>query len=114
MTKHKMPMIIAIILLSAVAAPAAQRDYAFDGKISREVLDNYLSRSITFAEVLNGEEVESRLHGNTDDNVRMMTNIGAKLIGRAIYMWGGENRLDGLLERARPIVERIRAADPDI
>lgn len=29
-------------------------------------------------------------------------------------MWGGESRLDGLLERARPIVKRIHAADPDI
>ena len=115
MTKHKTPMIIAIILLSSVAAtPAAQRDYAFDGKISRQVLENYLSRAVTFAEVLNGEEVENRLHGSTDDNIRMMTNIGAKFIGRAIYMWGGESRLDGLLERAIPIVEKVRAADRDI
>jgi len=92
----------------------AQCDYSFNGKISRAVLENYLSRAITFAELLNGERVEKQLRGNTDDNIRMLTNIGAKFAGRAIYMWGGESRLDGLLERARPIVKRIHAADPDM
>jgi regulation of enolase protein 1 (concanavalin A-like superfamily) len=91
-----------------------ERDYSFDGKISRTVLENYLSRAITFAELLNGERVEKQLRGNTEDNIRMLTNVGAKFAGRAIYMWGGENRLDGLLERARPIVKEIHAADPDI
>jgi len=113
-------ILIGTILAASLVMPVSQaqtpppRDYAFDGKISRQVLENYLSRSITFAELLNGDRVENQLHGSTDDNIRMITNIGAKFAGRAIYMWGGESRLDGLLERATPIVKKIHATDPDI
>jgi len=59
-----------------------ERDYSFDGKISRAVLENYLSRAITFAELLNGDRVEKQLGGNTKDNIRMLTNVGAKFAGR--------------------------------
>ncbi len=97
----------------AVETPSG-RDYSFDGRISRAVLENYLSRAVTFAELLNGRRVETELRGSTDDNIRMLTNIGAKFAGRAIYMWGREGRLDGLLERARPIVKKIHTADPDV
>ncbi|MHC4692446.1 MAG: hypothetical protein ACYS67_06880, partial [Planctomycetota bacterium] len=111
-------VLICVLLLSFTTGTAAagpeERDYSFDGKISRSVLENYLSRSITFAELLNGERVEKQLKGNTDDNIRMLTNIGAKFAGRAIYMWGGESRFDGLLERAQPIVKKVHAADPDM
>ncbi len=111
-------VLLCVLLLSVTAgaatATATERDYSFDGRISRTVLENYLSRAITFAELLNGERVEKQLQGNTDDNIRMLTNVGVKFAGRAIYMWGGESRLDGLLERARPIVKKIHAADPDI
>ena len=100
--------------VDSIAKTKTERDYSFDGKISRAVLENYLSRAITYAELLNGERVEKQLAGNTDDNIRMLAHVGAKFVGRAIYMWGSEGRLDGLLERARPIVEKIHAADPDI
>lgn len=100
--------------VDSIVETKTESDYSFDGKISRAVLENYLSRAITFAELLNGERVEKQLGGNTKDNIRMFTNVGAKFVCRAIYMWGGESRLDGLLERARPIVKEIHAADPDI
>jgi len=41
----------------------AQRDYRFDGKVSRAVLENYLSRSITMTELY-------RSPGNLDDDIR--------------------------------------------
>ncbi|MHC4641616.1 MAG: hypothetical protein ACYS32_08225 [Planctomycetota bacterium] len=111
-------VLLCVLLLSVTAgaatAKATERDYSFDGRISRIVLENYLSRAITFAELLNGERVEKQLRGNIDDNIRMLTNVGVKFAGRAIYMWGGESRLDGLLERARPIVKKIHTAHPDM
>ena len=58
-------------------------NYRFDGKISRNVLDNYLSRSITTMEL-------DRSPGTLDDEIRMLRNIGAKFAGRTIYLWGGE------------------------
>ena len=59
------------------------RDYQFDGTISRAVLENYLSRSISMEGLLNGR-------GDLDDNIRMFKTTGAKFIGRSLCLWGGE------------------------
>jgi hypothetical protein len=76
------------LLLSAASLPLhGQGNYRFDGKISREVLENYLSRSITMTEIY-------RSPGNLDDDIRMLKNIGAKFGGRTIYLWGGEPRIN--------------------
>jgi hypothetical protein len=84
-----------------------ERSYQFDLTISREVLVNYLSRSISMEGLLNGR-------GNLDDNVRMLTHVGAKYIGRSICLWGGEASLLQNFERARQLVPQVRAADPEM
>lgn len=91
------------------ASPAAHsaRDYSFDGRISRNVLDNYLSRSITIEGLLNGR-------GDLDDNIRMIKSTGAKFIGRSICLWGGESRLLANFQRAAEEMPRVRAVDPDM
>ncbi|MDP2895068.1 MAG: hypothetical protein Q8Q12_00745 [bacterium] len=96
-----------VILTCAATVFAAERDYKFDGKISREVLENYLSRAITMCDLLDGK-------GNVDDNIRMLKNVGVKFAGRAMYMWGGEARLDSLLNRGRPIAEKVHQVDPEL
>lgn len=83
------------------------RDYDFDGNISREVLENYLSRSITMMDLLSGV-------GDEDDNIRMLKNVGAKFAGRALYVWGNESRVPKMLPRAREIAEKAHAADPEM
>jgi hypothetical protein len=83
------------------------RDYRFDRTISRTVLENYLSRSITMEGLLNGR-------GDLDDNIRMLKQTGAKFIGRALCLWANEANLMSNLERARRQVPRVLAADPDI
>jgi hypothetical protein len=93
-------------LLCAVPS-AAPRDYRFDGSISRPVLENYLSRAVTFMDLLKGV-------GNVDDNVRMVANTGVKYAGRAILLWGGEETLPEILPRAREIASRLHEADPDL
>lgn len=85
----------------------SQSDFRFDGSVSRRVLKNYLSRAITESDLLTGK-------GNFEDNVRMLTNVGAKFVGRAIYRWGGEDRLPAVLEKAKPRVQQIHDADPEI
>ena len=97
---------MALVLAFALSSRAAQRDYRFDGRISREVLDNYLSRAVTFTDFLHGK-------GSVADNLRFLTNTGAKLVGRAIYRWGGEEALPALLETAQPIARQAHAADAD-
>jgi hypothetical protein len=83
------------------------RSYQFDRTILRKVLDNYLSRSISMEGLFNGR-------GNLDDNVRMLTHVGAKYIGRSICLWGGEANLLQNFERARQLVPQVRAADPEM
>jgi hypothetical protein len=99
------------IFLLALLVPrfvtAAPRDYRFDGPISREVLENYLSRSITIEGMLHGR-------GDVDDDVRMLKSTGAKFVGRSVCLWGGEAELLRNVERIRPQVSKVHAADPDV
>jgi hypothetical protein len=81
--------------------------YQFDGKISRQVLENYLSRSITMEGLLNGR-------GDLKDNIRMLKSIGAKYVGRALCLWGAENDFTNNIQRAREEVPQVLAADPDM
>jgi hypothetical protein len=81
--------------------------FQFDGKISREVLDNYLARSITMEGLLNGR-------GDLPDNIRMLKGIGAKYVGRALCLWNAENDFSNNVRRASLAVPQIIAADPEI
>src|SRR5258708_6928371 len=88
--------------------PVAQTpDYKFNKKISREVLENYLDRSITMQRMLTGE-------GNFEDNLRMIKNIGAKFIGRAVCQWGGEANLLKNFAIEKELAAKVHQADPTI
>jgi hypothetical protein len=102
-----MPALVAAICCAAAPPPPPAANYQFDGAISREVLENYLSRSITMEGLLNGR-------GDLDDNIRMLKGIGAKFIGRSLCLWGGESNFLSNLERARQQVPKVRNADPDM
>jgi hypothetical protein len=91
----------------AAQSTAQPRDYRFDATISREVLENYLSRSISMEGLLNGR-------GDLDDNIRMLKSTGAKFIGRSLCLWGGEGNLIRNLERAKEQVPRVHLADPEM
>jgi hypothetical protein len=81
--------------------------YAFDGTISRQVLENYLARSIC---------MEGMLHGRGDlpDNIRMLKDTGAKYVARALCLWNAESDFLNNVERAGKAVTQVLAADPDI
>src|SRR4051794_39604719 len=99
--------LLPLLAASVAAAPHRSRDYHFDGTISREVLENYLSRAISMEGLLNGR-------GDLDDNIRMLKDTGAKFIGRALCLWGGEADLLRNLERAKEQIPRVHAADPEM
>ncbi len=88
---------------------AARRNYRFKGRISREVLENYLSRSITMMDLNTGV-------GDPAENIRMLKNIGAKFAGRAIYMWGNEQRIadPAFLAKGKEIADLAHKADPEM
>jgi len=93
---------------TAAETPSANsRDYHFDKTISREVLENYLSRSITMEGLLNGR-------GDLKDNIRMLNRIGAKYVGRALCLWNAENDFSNNVARAREAVPQVLAADPEM
>lgn len=86
------------------------------GKISYKVLRNYLSRAITEAEYLSSEGLTANGYYGNEDDERMLLNVGAKFIGRSIYVWGGEEKFNNplWLERAKAKIDRIHAKDPDV
>jgi len=93
------------------------RDYHFEGTISREVLENYLDRSVTMAYFLvTGKAEGNRQYRHRDDDVRLIRNIGAKFIGRAIYRWNGEGRLNdpNFWAGAKTLIDKVHAFDPDV
>ena len=92
---------------AAVGRAAPSDAYHFDRTISREVLENYLDRSISVEGLLNGR-------GDLDDNIRMLKHTGAKFIGRALCLWAGEANLLRNLERAKAQLPRIHEADPEM
>ena len=81
--------------------------FQFDGKISRPVLENYLSRSICIEGLLNGR-------GPLAEDIRMLTHCGAKYVGRALCLWGAENNFLANIQRAKEEVPQVLAADPEI
>ena len=89
-------------------ASAKPRDYRFDGTISREVLENYLSRAISMEGLLNGR-------GDLDDNIRMLKEH-RRQVHRAEPSASGAARPNLLrnLERAREQIPKVHAADPEM
>lgn len=76
-------------LLFPLHVNAQEKSYQFDGNgISRDVLENYLERAVTMVYLLIPEKPEgNKTYPYHDDDMRMVKNIGAKFIGRAIYRW---------------------------
>jgi hypothetical protein len=90
--------------------------FYFDGTISRQTLENYLDRSITMGYFLVPGRPEGYQFPYRNDDVRMIHNMGAKFIGRAIYRWSEESKLSdpAFLEYAKKMVETVHAADPEV
>lgn len=96
------------ILLLFLPGRAFAKNYDFNGSMPEDVLRSYLSRSITMVHLL------TEKGGDFNDNLRMLGNIDAKFAGRAIYCWGRESQLPGLLKQAAESAKRIHAADPQM
>src|SRR3970040_1474646 len=89
--------------------PALAQDFQFDGSMSRRVLENYLSRSTSFTELLHDDLTKPRNSRGVDprDNLRFVIETKAKLVGRALMVWGRERNLPAFLETARPFAAAL-------
>jgi len=94
MKNNRLPGILLATLLVGVI-PAVAQDFHFDSTISRPVLENYLSRSISFTELLHDDLTQSRDGRGVDphDNMRLILDCKAKFVGRALLLWGHESTL---------------------
>ncbi len=88
----------------------------FDTTISRDVLERYLARSISFTELLHDDLSAPRDMRGVDphDNLRLLIESKAKFVGRALMLWGSEQNLATYLARAKPYIEALHQADPDL
>ena len=95
-------------LLLAFTLNAEEKSYYFDEKgIQREVLENYLDRSMTLSNVLVPREGEAQLA----DDIRMIKHTGVKFVGRAIMVWEKEHVLadPAFWSKAKAITEELHA-----
>lgn len=99
MRKEGLPVFLVVLILSTImilemageATVKASNDeqsnsiftgpYGFDKTISREVLENYLSRAVSHDFLLYADYAQFM------EDIRMLKNIGAKFIGRAAGVW---------------------------
>ncbi|HEX4645149.1 MAG TPA: hypothetical protein VH598_06025 [Verrucomicrobiae bacterium] len=114
--KIRKPSRLLLIVSLLWIVPAAAQDYHFDSSISRPVLENYLSRSISFTELLHDDLSKPRNRRGVDprDNLRLILDTRAKFVGRALMLWGRETNLSVFLQTAKPYAEALQKADPDI
>lgn len=78
----------------------------FNGTISRDALERYLSREVTAADLVNSATL--------DDDLRMIGSIGAKFLGRASGVWLLEPDDDSHFRNSQALAERVHEVDPDI
>jgi len=95
-----------------------EKSYEFNnGIIDRNVLESYLSRSITQAEFLTSEGFyNDGIYRYKEDDTRMLKNIGAKFIGRSIYSWDTPQNFinPAFLDNAKQKIQEMHQYDPDI
>ena len=92
------------------------RNYSFNGNMSEEVLRNYLSRSMTVSGLLFGSVYYDGNAPYAEDDERMVINVGAKFVGRSIYMWGKDDNINNtsFLSQAKTKIDRMHLLDPEI
>lgn len=90
----------------------AQDKYDFNGTISRETLENYLSKSIEYMGICC--ESSSGPAPYLEDNLRLIKNIRPKYIGRAAYSWDCPRDDDEHYRIAAENAKRIHDIDPQI
>jgi hypothetical protein len=93
---------------SAALNKKTGKNYCFDGKISREVLENYLSRSFHMLQLTGSQQL--------DEDIRMIKNVGAKHIGRVAAIWWSADTkvdMDEHFGEAKILADRLLKIDPE-
>ena len=81
-------------------------NFTFDGNLSREVLENYLSRAVTASGLIDSDTLA--------DDLRAILRLGVKFIGRASGVWYMIDDDEEHFRKSRALAERVHAQDPEI
>ena len=81
-------------------------NFQFDGNMSREVLESYLSRSVTASSLIETDTLE--------DDLRAIKRMGVKFIGRASGIWYMLEDDDIHFAKSKALAEAVHAVDPEI
>lgn len=81
-------------------------DYYFDTYIKKEVLENYLSRAVTAAGLLDSSTL--------DDDLRAIRDLGVKFLGRASGVWYMSMDEEEHFEKSRELAKKVHEIDEDI
>ncbi|WP_230399559.1 pullulanase X25 domain-containing protein [Novisyntrophococcus fermenticellae] len=81
-------------------------NFIFDEKISREVLENYLSRCVTAAGLFESQTLA--------DDLRAIKDMGVKFLGRASGIWYMPMEDEEHFRLSEELAEKVHAVDPEI
>lgn len=82
------------------------KNYYFDTAIEKEVLENYLKRSITAAFFIHTKTLE--------DDLRAIKNMGVKFIGRASGIWEPDKDDEEHFRKSKYLADRVHEIDREI
>lgn len=89
-----------------------RRSYAFDGAMSRDVLESYLARAILHLGLCSSSP--DRTAPTFGDDLMMIDNIGAKFVGRTAYAWDVPTDDNAHFALAAQRAAQVHAVDPEI
>lgn len=81
-------------------------NFTFDEKISKEVLENYLSHAVTAAGLYESETL--------DDDLRAIREMGVKFLGRASGIWYMMTDDEEHFRLSKELADKAHAIDPEI
>ena len=81
-------------------------NFQFDGNMSREVLESYLSRSVTASSLFETTTLE--------DDLRAIKRMGVKFIGRASGIWYMLEEDDLHFAKSKALADAVHAVDAEI
>ena len=81
-------------------------NFTFDGNLSREVLESYLSRCVTTSGLIDSDTLE--------DDLRVIQRLGVKMIGRASGIWYMIDDDEEHFRKSKALAERVHQQDPEI
>lgn len=105
-------LIIGVSFLFSALTLAKESRFQFSGPIQEEVLEAYLSRAVTHAGLLSSSADPSTAY--FDDDLRMLTGLGAKFIGRATFAWDLPDNEEAHFAQVKDRAQKVHQQDPEI